>query len=591
MPLNQNNPLDISKPAIEILMDKINSLNLTTLDSDDFLFSTPVEETIPYATYNTKVVITPKATSGFYNKRDIFYKRMDIAQIINNRDVIITVTTETMLSELIPQINSGYGINLTADDYADTAIPAAVPGEQHSVIINITTGSYLFVGIVELLLGERLAQIDDSGYVRNYFIVTDSEEPAVYENKLIVLDSDFEVSSSLVPFRNASTVDKFRIDKLILLSNNDIFLSGEFEFSAAVGLDPLTAIVCTSVILSPSGLIKSYSDTPLFGLDTIENYNTNPLVDDVYVIDATGIMGINTNNLYKYTNDGLRDATYNAAGLAYTPTIVRLCDDGKLYTVSQQYIAPLISDPLTNAKHIRIDRLNIDGTLDSGFSTVYIRSTGIDDVTPVLDLIPVSSSGFIAVLKPIHSVATSGPSPIVNDVSFVSGSDPVDCSFNPIFKINQDGTLNTNFINLMPNNDPSSVFLDSAVFEEDNRILSYSKNKTTLLTNRINPISGYTHRAPVSFTGEGKFINIAPSKLASDIRWIRTEKLIRLATGKFIVFGEGYSRLPAGGWSSGSALAAMYNEDSQLEYVFYKPVVAGISTPLIYNLEVREILI
>ena len=590
MPTNINDPLNINKPAIEILMDKVNAENLSQLDSNDFLFSVPTATTLPYSDINTKVTITPKVSSGYFNSRDIFYKRLDIAQILDNNSIEVLVTTETLLSELIPQINTLYGINLTADDYDDTAIPVAVPDTEHSIVVQIKTTSYLFVGTANLILGQKSISVDDSGYSRNIFIVTDSDDAAIYENKLVVLNSEYAESSSFVPFRNATAVLKFRVDKLLTLSNKDIYLGGEFQFSAALNGNPLTAITCGSVILSPTGSIKSTASGTLFGPGVLKLYGQNRGVDKVYVVDPTALIGVNANNLYRYSNDGTRD-TYGATGIAYTPTLIRLCDDGKLYTVSPEYVAPLQSDPLTSAKHIRIDRLNVDGTLDGSFSPVYIRSTGIGDVTPVMDLLPLNSAGAYLVFKPIHTVATSGFTPIVNDVPFVSGLDPIDCSFNPVFKLNQDGTYSTFFKSLLPNNDPSSIVINGSELEINDPVLSFANNKIAFLTKRVNPLTGYTHRAPMSFTNMGSVVNVAPNRLANDVRWITAEKIVPLITGKFLVYGQGYTRQPSGGWSTAGALVALYNESSQLEYIVYKPIVAGLTNPQIYNLALNETLL
>lgn len=587
MPTNINDPLNIAKPAIEILMDKINAENLLSLVADDFLFSAPVPATLTFSSVNTKVTITPKVSSGYYNTRDIYYERLAIDQILNNHQVEVIVTTETLLSQLIPQINTLFGIYLSADDYEDTPIPAVVPGVEHSVVVQMKTTSYLFIGTVNLVLGEKVTPADDAGYSRNIFIVTDSDEPLVYENKLVVLNSDHVESDNFVPMRNATAVTKFRIDKMLLLSNRDVYLGGEFGFSAALGGDPLAVFESDSIILSPTGAVKSAHAGLLFGPGTLNLYGQNRGVDKTYVVDPTGLIGVNANNLYRYDNEGTLEA-YGANGIAYTPTLIRLCDDGKLYTVSPDYMAPLVSDPLTSAKHIRIDRLNADGTLDGDFSTIYIRSTGTDDVTPVMDLLPLNSAGAYVVLKTIHGASSGGPVPLVNEVPFVSGLDPVDCSFNPVFKFNQDGTYNTFFKNILLNNDPSSVVIDDVDMKVGDHVLSYGQNRIAFLTRRVNTLTGYTHRAPISFTSIGAIVNIAPSRMSNDIRWISADKVVPLITGKFLVFGQGYTRLPSGGWSTASALVGLYNESSQLEYMVYKPIVAGLTNPQIYNLAVNE---
>lgn len=591
MPVDLNSPLDIQASQLDILVQQVNIENNTELLSSDFLFSPPRTAELLFSDINTAVTITPKVTSGYYGSKDIYYKRLNVTDIITNKNIYIARGTATTLAELIPQINTKYGINLTDLDYLDVDLPAIDPLDPDavfSVVLKTTDTSYLFFGMVNVLVGKIPVPVDPSGYSRDIYLSLYSSDTSVYKNRFIALDASREISQTFSLFRNATNITNFDVKDFLVLSNADICLRGDFSFDLAG-----TTINPKSVIMNNIGTIKITSNDYLFGdISISKSYRyQNKGVDKVYLLDRNDLIGTNINRLYRYDNSGLLDPTYQILGIMYIPTTISICDDGKIYTASQQYIEVEI-DPVTlnniNVKKIRIDRLNIDGTVDSTFTPVIIKSTGIADVTPVLQILPVNSLGAWVALKAINTVSTGGDSPIVNDTAFVLPSYSTDCSFNTVFRFNQDGSYDSNFIQLLPNNHPDSIYIDTIQFQPGVKVLNATPSYVTFMSNRINPLTGYTHRSPISFDIHGDIYNAMPESLLEDVRWVAVDDLINQYNGNFLVKGKAGSRNVYGGWNEPGPMIVEYNEKSQLVQILYETAAGSTVEQSIYGIAITE---
>lgn len=591
MPIpNLNDPLDIQRPAIEILMEQINVENNTELLASDFVFSAPTAATLVYSDVNTQVTITPKVTSGYFGSRTIYYKRMDINQILSNDQVEILTTTETLLSHIVPQINTKYGINLTTADYIDAPLPSINPAEPDaplSVIVAIKPTSYLFTGTSSLVLGHKVFDTDETGTHRNYYVVTDTGADAIYTNKLLAFDSTFTLSQAFNVFRNAINITKFRIDNVIVLGTTDICLIGEFGFDAAVGSSPLQTHDVKTVFISNTGNIKSVSTNALFGGAGITNQVTNRNINKVYLLDKNNTLSLNTNCVYRFGLDGVLEGSYNPLGLTYVPALIRVDDLGRLYTVSSQLNSTSPVSVSTPHKHIRIDRFTPLGVIDPTFNTVVITSTGTADVTPVIDVRPFQQLGAWVLLKPIHSTGTNSDSPLINLLPLVPGGTATDGSFNPLFRINNDGGYYQNFKPLLLNNEPSSVFIDDVSIVTDSFSINGNNNGAAYITNRVNPITGYTHKAPVSYKANGVQVRVINNLLVDEIRWENIKEVVPLTNGNFIVSGNGRVKMTSGGWSNAFDRAVLFNKDSQVIRTIYTAMSTSVVT--IQHLKVNEI--
>lgn len=589
---NPNDPIDITKPATELLIEQFNVLNNTNLNHNDFLFSTPETASIAATEINTKVILSPKVSSGYYTDREFYYRRIDVAELFNNDKVEITFTEDDEnLSDIIDQVNTKYGIYLQSSDYVDVPLPdysELATNPNPSIVVAINPESYIYVGTGNLVLGERVRPIDNYNYTRNILVVTDSEDPGTFENDVVLLDTEYKKAGYFKIFRNTTQIDHFRVDKVIPLSNRRFYLGGQFEFDASLNGDPLQSYECSGVIIDTFGMITKASVEPLFGVGNNQHYGRNKNIDKIYLADVESLITPAAPvKLYKYDVDGELDDEFDPQ-LSYDPIMVRVDSGGKIYTVSPQFTGPLPNDPGTTGKQVRIDRLNSDGSIDNSFSPVNIRVNGNDDVMPLMDLLPMDGGGFFACFKPVYGTSVLSSYPIVNDVPFVTGSDPTDCAFNPVFRINQSGGLVSAFKTVLANNKPETVMIDNVGLTEDRFSLVYADNKLSVLTYRNNPITGFAQFGVMNMSVSGNINNIAPERYVNDIRWDSIVAFNRFDNGQFILSGLGRIKLQTGGWGNVQHLMASYNQSAQLTGIVYQPVVVGTPNAQIYGVNIVE---
>ncbi len=143
---------DFTKAPEQILIDQINEDNTTTFTPALLEFGVPATDA---GAKNTKVVITAAVGSGYTGTRDIFYNRVDLATVPGARSTIFQVGNADQLSELVPEINTAYGINLTTDDFTEAAIPAfpgQMPHETQTIDLVAKATSLIWRGQVTLTL-------------------------------------------------------------------------------------------------------------------------------------------------------------------------------------------------------------------------------------------------------------------------------------------------------------------------------------------------------------------------------------------------------------------------------------------------------
>lgn len=591
MPIDLNASLDITKTPEEIIMEQINVENNTELLASDFLFSEPEVANLIHSEANTKIKLIPKATSFYYGTKDIYYKRMDISQIINNPNVDVIVTTETLLSDLIPTINSLFGINLTQDDYVEATLPVldpANPDDPLIVAISIKPTSYLFYGTGNLVLGAKTRYTDEVGVSRDYYVITDADSDTVYSNKIRAFDNSYLPSQTFTALKNCFNVTKFRADDIIVLKNSDIYVRGEFGFDAAIGLTPLQTYDVTSIIMSGYGNIKLATNDVMFGDFALESFASHKDINKLYVVDKNNSIGINTNRLYCFNYDGTMDSAFSTPALTYVPDCIAVNANGSFYTASPEILGPLPTDPGVTQKHIRIDRFTSNGEIDLTFVPVTITSTGSASVTPVIQIKPITLIGAWVLLKPVNGVSTGGNTPIVNNTPFVPGATAIDGSFNPVFRINSDGSYYTQFKPLLLNNEPTTVFINDADTVVGTSLLNGLNNTVSYVTKHINPVTGYTHREPVTFDISGKQLIELSTLTVGNLRWDIVQSMVSLSNGGIILNGTARQRLPAGGWKNPLPTVAIYNKNSQLLRILYSPVTTGVPA-VVSKLVVNEI--
>ncbi len=565
-----NLPLDITKPAHELLVEAINEENRTSFVYTDFSYSDPEVSSLLNSDINTRIVLTPNVGSPYYNSREFYYRRMDIEEIYRTKQIEIEIGARVDLSELIDEINEFYGINLTDDDYHDTPLPQIDPlnpTAKLTVQLVITDTSVLFYGSVEIALNEAASIIDDDNIETKYYVAValPNSNPDIL-NEVVCVKSDLNIQNNYKALRG-TVVSKFGVDKMFNLPNDNIVIKGNFEFTGVVAGNPSTTYDVATVIMKEDGtpLVTGVDSDKLFGPEDINKWTTHHEIPYVYIIDSNEELGIDiVTNLYRYNQTGLIDDTYSVTGITYTPAKITLDRLGRLYTLSKPY------DDAGTYK-VRIDRLLDDGTLDIDFNPIYIWKTGSGMPLDILDIQANDQGGLY-----VFTVNTDGLSsivedeiPIVNGNPIVPGNESQVYSWNPVLKFTDSGLLDTDFTTRLFDSAPYSLYRPF-VSTHTPRVLVTNTGGVLAVTNINNPITGYEHRLPISFDLDGKPIRLSGKAYSDQIRWTEVHGVRGLRNGKVVIRGTALLKVPGVGWSENPKhLVVQYLKTGEVDSIVY----------------------
>lgn len=137
-----------TQDALSIIVQKYNQgLDpALQLNDTDYLFDAATAN--PDVEYNksTRLRARPTAVSGKVGAVFVYYNRIDLSAV--DQKPIVTKGTATKVADVVPLLNSYFGINLVAADYINSDLPT-VNGDTTVVI---TVGSLLFQGTLEFTL-------------------------------------------------------------------------------------------------------------------------------------------------------------------------------------------------------------------------------------------------------------------------------------------------------------------------------------------------------------------------------------------------------------------------------------------------------
>lgn len=138
-------PSPTTQDGLSIIIQNFNNGLDPSLRIDDtnFAFDPPINNPDAGVAKNTRMFARPVATSGRYGRVSIYYDRIDLDAVTDKP--VITRGANTLWSQVVPLINSYYGINIVAADYTDGPLPAQV-GAIMDVPLMMLPGSYMFIG-------------------------------------------------------------------------------------------------------------------------------------------------------------------------------------------------------------------------------------------------------------------------------------------------------------------------------------------------------------------------------------------------------------------------------------------------------------
>lgn len=104
---------------------------------------------------NTQITGTAQAGSGLVagSTQDYFYNRLDISLIPGALSKVFQKGDATKVADLLPEINTRYGINLQAGEYSNDDLPpfeGDIPNEEHDFTLTIDASALVYYGSVTL---------------------------------------------------------------------------------------------------------------------------------------------------------------------------------------------------------------------------------------------------------------------------------------------------------------------------------------------------------------------------------------------------------------------------------------------------------
>ena len=167
--------IDVGGNGKEILLNYVNSQLGYIATLDDFEFGVPERIGFDGTKYNTKIALAPKANSGYYGVKTIYYNRIHVSELGKIRCVR---GTATKVSHLLQQINEKYGILVSPSDIVDNTLPPPDSTGEVEVEFTFKDSSIVFYSGTYITLGEHDPSIVDpediEPFVSRYMFFADN---------------------------------------------------------------------------------------------------------------------------------------------------------------------------------------------------------------------------------------------------------------------------------------------------------------------------------------------------------------------------------------------------------------------------------
>lgn len=151
------------KPSREMLIDAINvknGLQNNPLTWDQIAAGFPEHVTTPTATRNTRLLIFGLKQGGYKGSVTVTYDRIDLEELFRNvTPLVLAKTPPKKLSDLLPVINTTYGLSLIADDIVDLDVSAL--GEDFIATVEMKQGCVAWFGSFDVRASKFLPKLQN----------------------------------------------------------------------------------------------------------------------------------------------------------------------------------------------------------------------------------------------------------------------------------------------------------------------------------------------------------------------------------------------------------------------------------------------
>lgn len=469
----QITPLDVTRPALEILIAKVNALNSIQLQPTDFVLGLP--EVWVGVNYDTKISITPLVTSAWYNAIHLYYKRVNLASLFTTQ---LNVPSEgaTRVHEVLDSINAAYGIYLTANDVEDDAIVYSTPNVTTSTA-NVTlvakTTSALFSGAVEMVLNLQVDQgistyVDEQTY---YAVVTKSDKDTIHAyNSLGNVLSAFS-------FLEGATVNESHIKNLFYMPDKSLLMIGNFTYTTANPIGDPIVTTATAVKMDLRGTILGVSQGDRFGGIVHSDFQFDNLNEVLYGLDPKNSLGGVTHHVHRYDASGMHDNTFVLEGMTEAVTELAVDPSGNIFMV------------VKNSDGFEVHKRMADGTIDPTYTVPHI--TVGSNVVSCDRLIATADAFYVRIADVIQhtgvtAIAVNG-TPLWNTGNVFDGT-----RWAPIVKFDLTGAVNPTFIMLRHDRGSSAFGVDPVTMTPgtEAKVLAAYSNFIAYGGIRVSPLYG-----------------------------------------------------------------------------------------------------
>lgn len=154
--------MDFTQNAIAILLAQVNLDNSSNLTAAQVTFGVPAVGTTGLGAPATTVSITANAGSGLTGSVQVVYQRVDLGFMATLDPALVITSGAGTTLDLLPFLNSYYGLALSADDIVDEALPATQADVNTPVVLTAVATSLIYQGSVSLNLTAPVAQLSDT---------------------------------------------------------------------------------------------------------------------------------------------------------------------------------------------------------------------------------------------------------------------------------------------------------------------------------------------------------------------------------------------------------------------------------------------
>lgn len=148
---------DFTKSSVDILLQLIKKDNpkAAPLTPEVVTFGLP---TVATETRNSKITISAVKDSGYSGAVTMEYDRVNIGSVPGERSTTFPIGNAIKLSDLIPEINAAYDINLQEGDYTDVDLApftGEVPNETQNVQLVVVSDNPCFIGSLVIIVASE----------------------------------------------------------------------------------------------------------------------------------------------------------------------------------------------------------------------------------------------------------------------------------------------------------------------------------------------------------------------------------------------------------------------------------------------------